>query len=58
MLLHCGSDPLAVSHNDETAQQLASEEEHRDTATILQTATAKVTGSHIGIIFVQFFNDG
>lgn len=43
MLLSHGCDPSAVAHNNKTAQQVASEEEHRETVTVLQAATAKVS---------------
>lgn len=42
ILLSCGCNPAAVAHNSKTAQQLASEEEHKEIVTILQSATAKV----------------
>ena len=35
---------MAVAHSGKTAQQLASEEEHRETVTVLQAAAAKVSG--------------
>jgi hypothetical protein len=42
-LLGLGSNPVAVAHSGKTAQQLASEEEHRETVTVLQAAAAKMS---------------
>ena len=43
-LLGLGCNPAAVAHSGKTALQLASEEEHRETVTVLQAAAAKVSG--------------
>ena len=42
-LLSLGCNPAAVAHSGKTAQQLATEEEHNETVTVLQAATAKVS---------------
>ena len=42
-LLSLGCNPAAVASSGKTAQQLASEEEHSATVTILQAATTKVS---------------
>ena len=45
-LLRLGCNPAAVAHSGKTAQQLATEEEHSETVTVLQAATAKVSDTH------------
>ena len=46
-LLSLGCNPAAVAHSGKTAQQLAGEEEHSDTVSVLQAATAKVSESPV-----------